>query len=78
MGTEILSNFVVRIASNLDSKCEKALLESTCPNKFRTTCLLNGRQTRLIEALSHLQSELLANGEYRKVNKKKQKELFHK
>jgi hypothetical protein len=38
----ILSNFDFWIVSNLDSKCEKVLIELTCPNRSLTIYLLVG------------------------------------
>jgi hypothetical protein len=37
---EILRNFVVRIASNSDSKCKIIPTGFTCPNKSQATCPL--------------------------------------
>jgi hypothetical protein len=39
-GIEISSNFALRITHNLDNKCKKILMRSTCLSKFQTFHLL--------------------------------------
>lgn len=39
-GIEISSNFAVRIIRNLDNKCKKILMRSTCLSRFQTFHLL--------------------------------------
>jgi hypothetical protein len=35
----IFINFIARIVSNLNSKCERVYIGPTCPIRSRTTCL---------------------------------------